>query len=719
MIENLPLSILRELDEPADFVRLPSRVQGQVADRLAWIRKLIDAEHGTKGTLVSAAAAALGVSSAQVYKLAKAYRRRGWRGLVDGRALVGASKGLPGQFKSYVQKKHLEQSRETTGREVHRQILEQWRTWQKTGDPKHAIPGYRTPPAAGPKGYPAGWSEDNILRLRPDSYARAVARRGSKPAAKFLPSILKTRQGAKFGQVVFFDDQDYDLKIVAPGTSQKTVRPQGFNAIDYLSGCFLDYSLRFRYWDTEEKKFRALTQTEFTWFVLKHLQETGYRDDEVGTTLVFEHGTATGYSNRELETFGGHHNFDEALAAISKGKISVERSGLFNKPAFADLMFKPQSSGNPNFKAPVESMFNLVRNRMAALPGPTGRHRDLKPGEQYGLEKYAEKLLALYEQLPAERRELLRFPILTAHQFGQVAASVYEAINARHDHALEGWERCGFTLPQIRFTPDDRSPWLSQQEIADLPPETQDLALALADRPGHVRPWKLSPIEVANAHRKELKTLGDWAVPLLIPRQWSRVAKVTSKREIEIRDQLLGPEKLVYLARIETRHGFETLKVDQEFRCYLNPFLPEKLVVCDLDGRFIGTLHERTRCAWNDADAITTQLSQRAEIKADLDSGVRPHMAGLADQRAADAETNRRLADGRAVTDEERTAERSEAGQRGARTRKDRALRRAIEARGMTAEALREDTSETDLQDHCTDTANPFDPSQLLTPDED
>ena len=244
---------------------------------------------------------------------------------------------------------------------------------------KHALPGYDTPPPAGPAGYPCGWCEDNVLRMRPDAYALSLARQGSKQAAGYLPSILKTRVGTRFGQVVFFDDQDYDLKVAPRGMSQRTIRPQGFNCLDYLSGCFMHHAIRLRWWDKDNDQYRTLTSADFTWFVVSYLQRHGYRQDGAGTTFVFEHGTATGYNNRSLSTYGGYNNFDEALTCVSHGCIRVERSGLFNQPAFANLLFRPQSSGNPNFKAPLESMFNLVRNRMAALPGATGRNRDLKP----------------------------------------------------------------------------------------------------------------------------------------------------------------------------------------------------------------------------------------------------------------------------------------------------------------------------------------------------
>lgn len=678
---------LRLIDDHLTLAALPGEVQSEVHERLKWITQVDAAGHGQRGALVRAAGMALDVDAASINRYLARYRQAGWQGLIDGRTKGRNAKCLPEEFKDYVRKLHYQNQRCTTGREVQRQIVERWQAWRSTGDPALAIPGYPTPPPATRQGYPHGWSIDNVLRLRPDAYGLATVRQGAKSGADFLPSILKTRVGLAFGQVVFFDDQDYDVKVVAPGTSQRSLRPQGFNCLDYLSGCFLGHHIRLRWWDTPAEQYRTLTQQEFTWFVIAHLQRYGYRAAE-GTTLVFEHGTATGYSNRELLTFSNHSNFDEALKAVSFGKIVVNRSGLFNAPAFAGMLFRPQSSGNPNFKAPLESMFNLVRNRFAALPGATGLDYTMKPAEQHGQDRYVEQLLKVWERLDAGHRELLRFPIMTAQQFGTAAAAVYAAINARTDHALQGWAECGFVAPQIRFTADERSPWLSQQELATLPEAARCAALALAEVPGHVRSIQLPPSAIAEQGARELTQLPDHVIPLLIPRQWARKAKVKSDRTISLSDSLMGPEPFQYVCRFENRDGASTLKPGTELLCYLNPFNTGRLAICRMDGSFLGTLTQQTRAAFLDTAAIVGQLEERAKLKADLDASVRPHLAGEMARRGADRAWNGRLAAGAPVTPEELHQARSEAGLRGASTRRVAEWGRDIDA--ATAEAAAE-----------------------------
>jgi hypothetical protein len=712
---------LKVISDHDAFSRLAPKTQKRIMRQIDWILKIRDARHGEKGKIIIQAAADLEVSVPSINRYVRSFESGGWSALCDQRGCN--IEGVPDAFKDFIRQLHLQCQRSTTGREVHRMLIERWRLWKKTGESKHAIPGYDTPPAAGPKGYPQGWSEDNILRFRPDSYALTLSRQGGKHAAGYLFSILKTRVGMRFGQVVFFDDQDYDVKVAPRGMSQRAIRPQGFNCLDYLSGCFMHHAIRLRWWDKESEQYRTLTQADFTWFVVSYLQKHGYRRDSHGTTFVFEHGTATGYNNKSLATFGGCCNFDEALAAVSHGCIRVERSGLFNQPAFAGLLFRPQSSGNPRFKSPLESMFNLVRNRMAALPGAIGRNRDLKPEEQYGQDLYTGQMLKLWDRLDQRHRDMIRFPMLTAEEFGEVADTLYQAINSRDDHGLEGWEKLGFVAPQFRFTPDERSPWLTRAEVMELPDDARLALLSRMDSPGYVRPHKLSPIEVARQCAGELTKLPDSAIPLLIPRQWAREAVVKPDRTIAIKDQLLGPEAFSYVCRIEDKDGARVLKPGTKLLCYLNPFAPERLVICREDGAFMGTLFERTRAGFMDQDAILDQLKERAEMKADLDTGVRPHLQGLMDQRAEMKRVNDRLAKGQPVLPDEIEAARAESARNGVRTRKANEITHALGEAALNPESLLSADDADDEQESCTTPAQAFSASQFLsqqtTDDED
>jgi hypothetical protein len=75
-----------------------------------------------------------------------------------------------------------------------------------------------------------------------------------------------------------------------------------------------------------------------------------------------------------------------------------------------------------------------------------------------------------------------------------------------------------------------------------------------------------------------------------------------------------------------------------------------------------------TRAGFLDHEAIVGQLQERAELKADLDASVRPHLEGLMQERTAMKRTNDRLAAGQPVLPEEIAEARHEAGLKGVRT---------------------------------------------------
>jgi hypothetical protein len=667
----MKLAILHahELD---DFARLRADIRRDVELWLEAITELKHASRGNTAHVMGSICARMNCTTGTVYRKLQAFGEHGWAGLINAAKCPGL-RGQPQAFKEYVSALYLHHQRDTSGREVHRVVCSQWAAWKRTGDARHAIPGYDTPPPAGPKGYPPGFSAKNLSRFCPDQHALRLIRQGTKAASNFLPSILKTRVGTSFGQIVFWDDQDYDNKVVAPGTSMKAMRPQGFNCIDYFSGCFLDYCIRMRYLDADSDTLKSLTQKDFVWFVVTYLQRHGFRNDDDGTIFVMEHGTASGFNNSKLTTASGLHNFDEALAFATGGKVTVERSGLFNQPAFAGMLFRPQSSGNFRFKSPLEGMFNLVRNYASGIVGQIGLNaRSHGPEENYGLEKYTEQLLKIHATLSPEKQELIRYPLLQLGQFGQIMDAVYASINCRTDHELEGWARLGHTVPLIRLAPNDDAPWMTQADLSKLPPRTQELAISLLEEPGYTMPAKLSPQQVAHAHRNELTKLSDSAVPLLIPLEWAKVVRVKSNRTIVIQDKLCGDEPFTYTARIVTRYGAEMLRPDLEVLAYFNPISPEKLCLCDMNGSYIGTLTATTRIAFTDHETMLERLGERSAIKADLEAPVRAAMASTMSDRMDMKVHNEKLISSAPITEEEIAAARSESANQAVSTRRHR-----------------------------------------------
>lgn len=650
MLSHLDANLLPLLpaDEIDAYLRERDGARREVIDWLPIVQRLADAPRGDRGRTIAALAASAGVSPSAIRKRYDRWRRHGWRGLINRSKYPDArANQLPKAFTEWVAGLYERYQRNNGGKQVHRYLLDRWARWTRTLAAADAIPGYRVPPPPGPDGYPAGWSYKTITRLRPPSVNLLLTRQGRKAASMELPGNYTTRAGLLFGQRVFFDDQEYDLKVNHL-VNKTALRPKGFNALEQLSGAFLDYTAIVTHLDAVESTVRHLRQKDFVWFVIRYLMRWGYRTDTVGTELIFEHGTATGYNNQLLTTLpyhnGGHdrshHSFDAALAHLTGDRVTVNRSGRFNDPAFSGMLFRPQSTGNFRFKAPLESMFNLVRNHMAALPGPQGMHRDASPEENAGLDTYNTQLLSLYAQLPPERAQLLLFPYLSFGEFTAILHDLYHLINTRTDHALEGWDRCGFVRPCYRL--DQDQPWQPRENLlAIADPDRRQAVADLADW----RPQNLSPYQVAEAYKRDLTKLRPELVPYLLPTQWAYDLVVNKRHELHLSDPQDFPgSRAMFLAQVPTRDGRETLAQGTKLRGYWHPML-DRLWLCRADGSFLGILEQFQVPTAGDTPAIVRNQGPINSIAADIRRDSAHRGGGLAAARQDMQRHNADLAD--------------------------------------------------------------------------
>lgn len=680
---------IRAIDDHSGFARLPRSVQSDVLMKLGWMLRIDSAEHRHKGQIVQAAAMALDVSPTAVNRYLGRFRRRGWRGLVDERRRGVGAKGLPVRFQEFVRGLYDTHSRDDDGAEVHRSLVSQWHLWTATLDPSYAIPGYDAPPPADPKTrLPHGWSRENIRRLRPSDYQRSRSKRGLKEASKHLPSILTTRVGSAFLSRILFDDQQYD-EMIADGVLAlsgitESARPVGFNALDFATAFHFPHHLRLLYRDTEEDRNKTLTQKEFTWMVINLLLTEGYRDDEHGTELIFEHKTANAWRNKQLSTLNGWNSFDDAVNAITQGKVFVSRSGKFDQPIFADMYFRPKATGNFRYKTWIESAFRLVRTYAQALPGPTGRHFELAPEELYGIQKREAQLLkAIGTTLSPRHASLIRHQLLSFQEFAEVISAVYRSINARTDHQLEGWRQMGWTRQVWRSRPDSDM-WFDREELPQDEVERTMILRRLSANPEELtREMFLSPEQAATISRRDpaiRKFRHEW-IPLVIPREWAVTKRVNKHHVVEVEHPLWAGTSEQYVARLKTRTGHETLSAGTELLCYPNPINPDELVVCHPDGSYLGILYRTVRAAAFDTAAKLEQLEVRAQVERDLSVPLRHRLAGIAEERKAREAHNDRVLKGAPVTPEEIAEARREAGLKGAKTAAENRLKGQGETR--------------------------------------
>lgn len=551
------------------------------------------------------------------------------------------------------------------GRQAHRDLLAQLAQWEaRPHDADAAIPGYLMPPAResycgdARQRVPAGWSYRNLSRYKPTRFELLNVIVGPKAASAHLPSNLATRAGLAYRSILFSDDQDYDNRVASPYTRGENLRPQGFNVLDYLTGHFETYGIQFRRRD-EDGKQRGINQEFYVWTVLADFVQNGFRDDDTGTRLIREHATAKGYV--KLDGYGD--SFDEIIYHITGGRVSMDASGRFDQPMFAQMFFGgrgKQSAGNFRYKAPLESAFHAVRTRSAGLLGDTGNRYQIEPESSDAVSAYERRLFKAIDKLPPSDRgavyEMLRHPVHTQHEFSTLMHLVYRAVNARRDHDLEGWHACGFVVPAIEFTLPGQTETgiVTRDQFALMPTDQQGVLETF----GKWRGLHLSPAEaraLCLARDKSIRKLS-WSVAVAaLPISWAYPkrrgkeggVKVTEKQTLVIRDpERFGPESLTYLAVVHREGQRIALRPGDQVFVHVCPFAPDEAIVMDLQGRYQGTVKLMARPCANDVEARLRNQGAINELAADLRRGSERRAEGELQRQRDLIEHNKRVLSG-------------------------------------------------------------------------
>ena len=663
MIATQPLPLARMIDNWTEYSCLPDPVKNDVWRKLKWIYSLESAGRMEKKNIMKLAARDLDCSPAAVYRYMNWYRLEGWTGLIDERCKGVGSKGLPERFKSWVAGIYDAHQRDNDdAMEVWRKVLDAWNIWQAGRNPADAIPGYETcPPAMPATGYPLGWSYDGIRKLRPRPVERAITKHGRKEASKFQPPILTTRCGSAVLSRLLFDDQDYDNLLsdgfLAIAGIDTVSRPVGFNCVDFYTGLHVDHHLRIMYKDPDDKKNKTLSRKEAVWFIIKQLQNHGWREDDLGTEIIVEHGGMNSWAAEALISLGGHHSFDDALYALSGGKCYVNRSGKFEGPVFADMCFRCQSTGNFRFKTWIESAFRLVRTYMQALPGPTGSHARINKREEiYGIKIADEKLLTAIHDCPDRsiqeflvenfRRELLDLPT-----FSHLIWSVYRAINLSSGRKLEGWKRCGFHMTMWRIN-ENSTQWFAESELSEMFPDPEERQLILR-KINSRRDLLIKDVPMCSQSafdmemsrdRRLFHRLPDSMVGLLLPREWAKPVTIASNHTFTLLDPIWNDDQM-YVASWNERDSLVSLDGGKQVMVYHNQFTDGRAHLHSLDGSYITTLYPEVRAETFNKERTLEQLKMRSRITSAEEAHVRARAAGIGEVRTANHKYNRQLID--------------------------------------------------------------------------
>lgn len=569
-----------------------------------------------------------------------------WEGLINrARFPKPGDRALPELFLEHWRGLREDQKRlNDGGRQAHRDLITALTLWEsKPHDPALAIPGYAQVPgrnafcAKAQQRVPDGWSYRNLIRHKPRRVQLVNVILGPKAASALLPGNLATRAGLKYREIVFSDDQDYDTSVVTGLNRGESMRPQGFNTLDYLTGCFESYGIQLRRRDEETGRKRGLDQEAYVWTILTDLMEHGFRDDDRGTRIIREHATAKGFAKKD----GYGESFDDLIHHITDGRVTFDASGRFDQSMFAQMFCSgrgKQSSGNFRYKAPLESAFHRVRTQMAGFLGDTGNRYQVMPEQTDAIDRYEEKLFKAIDKLPASERALVYD--LTRHlkhtwtEFTSLMTLVYGAVNARRDHSLEGWAACGFIVP-VYALPDP-----TNRDAAPRIVTREDFAVMDSEQRQYIQTFArdeqlvLSPTEardMCRARDRKLVTLGKERAISTLPISWAYPkrkgkpggVKVRQDGTLLIRDpERFGPESLVYLAVVHrtdaTRSVREHLHPGQEFLVHVCPFAPAEAFVLTMDGRYCGTVKLMPRATANDIAARLRNQGAINEYSADL-----------------------------------------------------------------------------------------------------
>lgn len=594
----------------AEFLQLPAAVRAAVE---AWLDAMRAVARPIQRSL-AVVAARLGVAAKTARRRYDQWRKSGdWRVFIDGRK-TPAARGHRPEFIDWYR---------ALCERNQRASAPAWREFERRWKAGEIIPGLDN--ARPRRALPHGCTYTNLQRLAPTPFELTTMRLGRGAAAVHRPKVLGTRAGLWVGSHLMFDDQWHDHFVIFGG---QLVRVLEFDALDYFSGCNFAWGTQPRL-RREDGVMTGLKEQQMRLLLASVLWGHGYSPR--GTELIAEHGTAA--IREEVERL---------LSDRSGGLITTRRSGMTGGEQGVAGMFAGDGKGNFRFKAPLESLRNLVHNELAALPGQTGKDRDHRPETLHGELRHASELVKAREVLPVKLAELLRLPLLDYHaQFLSVLDGCYRLINGREWHNLEGWSECGHIVVDYRVTATVDA-WLSPDEFLRLPPAEQlaVAALARADAATYARTRKLSPQAVFNRGCGELVRLLPGVICELLGPDMAREEKVDAGA-FRFADQELHPEPLTFEARVVDDQGRERELRDREtYLVFVNPFDLDQLFVADARGRSLGTARRDRRVARNDAAGVRRAWGRASQREEELLRPVRARHAALTRQRTKDATHN-------------------------------------------------------------------------------
>lgn len=472
-----------------------------------------------------------------------------------------------------------------------------------------AHPGWDVPAACPYRpgvSVPAGWTERNLRRYAPGQYQLVVARQGRAAGRELLPKIPTTRVGLPFGRVFVMDDVEHDALIMFAGNRE----PRGvveLGAMELLTGHYCSWGakpVRERADGTREKLKEAYVR-----YLLADIAcRIGF--SRQGCLIAGEHGTA-----RVTDSILG------VLNKWSGGLFEFQAGGLLKHP-IAKGLWLGLRRGNFRFKAALESHHSLKKNELAQLPGQKGADPEHAPED---LESKSQRFRALIKACAAvaERDpgiyERIRTEFPPWYDYIQAVHVLYGRIAARSQHAIEGYQECGFVTQMWRMNGGDV--WKPYTEVDRMAEDEQEMVRALIRRNPRERHMVrlMSPQEAFThaAASADLVRLPDAAVPDILGRDLGVVLAVEDDATLYVRDEYLPNKRYPVVARVTQPDGRRTtLERGTSWLVHLSPFDSRKAYVSTTDGAFVGVAPVMVAGTKTDTEELRRNLGIVASVEA-------------------------------------------------------------------------------------------------------
>ena len=445
---------------------------------------------------------------------------------------------------------------------------------------------------------PSGWSYSNLIKYAPEPDVAAGAAVGVHSMRAYNPVVPHTRYGMRPVMCLTVDDVDPDVYCHYEGETEAR-RPIGLGVMDVATGCVLGFTLVPRRKDRETGKVSGLQAFWARYLWANVFCGIGI-DREAGLMGLLEHGTASLSDDdvfRINRILGPGPKTDapasqNPFAEEGKGVwFVVLRSSTSGAPIMKGL-FNERASGIPTWKAPIESVWNLMHNEAAFLPGQSGRNWETAPKDIVGWQREDKALVEFKRQLSTcpQAVEILHRAqtyALSYRQLDESFKAIFGAINNRHEHHIQEYEKCGYVHSVVDVGGSLVPLEQAAESVAGGDAELRKSVMAkLAERQKIVL---MSPMEAFKSYPETIRVkFGGFQATQILGDELSQVVTVDRRSQFVAVNHWSG-EAMLYSAMVDGENGVRIpCQPGDVLRVWVNPTNVNYALVCRESGVYLG-----------------------------------------------------------------------------------------------------------------------------------